>query len=109
MHDRSESLTAEIQFCHGLPLWPALMRALALALVAALATGIANASAQTALPPAMEAASGVDAGAPPISESGGGDLNFFSQDLGTILRLRYNTIGYGQDGAGNFDIGTMQV
>jgi hypothetical protein len=57
----------------------------------------------------METASGADAGAPPMSESGGGDLNFFSQDLGTILRLRYNTQSYGQDGTGNFDIGTMQV
>ena len=38
-----------------------------------------------------------------------GNVSFFSQDLGTILRLRYNTESYGQDGQGNFDIGTMQV
>ncbi len=48
-------------------------------------------------------------GAPPISQSGSGDIDFFSQDLGTVLRLRYNTENYGQDGTGNFDIGTMQV
>lgn len=38
-----------------------------------------------------------------------GNVSFFSQDLGTILRLRFNTESYGQDGVGNFDIGTMQV
>lgn len=54
--------------------------------------------------PAMEDA--FEAGAP-VMESGGGD--FFSQDLGTLLRLRYNTESYGQDRRGNFDIGTMQV
>ena len=36
----------------------------------------------------MESAS-ADAGAPPMSQSGGGDVNYFSQDLGTILRLQY--------------------
>lgn len=46
------------------------------------------------------------AGAPAM-EMGGGE--FFSQDLGTLLRLRYNTVSYGQDRRGNFDIGTMQV
>src|SRR2546430_302223 len=106
MHDRSESLTAAIQFGHTGHVWPALMRALAFASVVALMTGRDIASAQTALPPAMEAASGTDASAPPMSESGGGDINFFSQDLGTIFRLRYNTQSYGQDGTGNFDIGT---
>jgi hypothetical protein len=50
---------------------------------------------------------GIDPGAPPTAQSG--DVQFFSQDLGTILRLRYNTVSYGQDGSGNFDIGTMQV
>lgn len=54
--------------------------------------------------PAMEDA--FEAGAPTV-EMGGGD--FFSQDLGTLLRLRYNTESYGQDRRGNFDIGTMQV
>src|SRR4051794_21214196 len=109
MHYRSESLEAATQFRRTGHVWPALRRALALAFVAALTLDSGRASADTALPPAMETASGVDSGAPPISESGGGDLNFFSQDLGTILRLRYNTVGYGQDGTGNFDIGTMQV
>lgn len=58
---------------------------------------------------AMEssAAPGTDPGAPPVAESG--NVNFFSQDLGTLLRLRYNTESYGQDGQGNFDIGSMQV
>ena len=51
----------------------------------------------------------VDPGAPPITDFGGGD--FFSQDLGTTLRVRYNTESYGQhgDGHGNLDIGTMQM
>lgn len=49
----------------------------------------------------------MDSGAVPMSNSGGG--SFFSQDLGTILRLRYNTESYGQDDQGNLDIGTMQV
>lgn len=58
---------------------------------------------------AMEsaAAPGTDPGAPPVAESG--NVNFFSQDLGTLVRLRYNTESYGQDGQGNFDIGSMQV
>ncbi len=67
-----------------------------------------NVIAQDALPPAMNA-TGADPGAPPVAQSGGGDVDFFSQDLGTILRLRYNTNSYGQDGVGNLDIGTMQV
>ena len=50
---------------------------------------------------------GIDASAPPMAESG--NVNFFSQDLGTVLRLRYNTESYGQDAQGNVDIGTMQV
>lgn len=58
---------------------------------------------------AMEsaAAPGTDPGAPPVAESG--NVNFFSQDLGSLVRLRYNTESYGQDGQGNFDIGSMQV
>lgn len=58
---------------------------------------------------AMESAdaAGIDPSAPPVCESG--NVNFFSQDLGTMLRLRYNTESYGQDGQGNFDIGSMQV
>src|SRR3954468_729589 len=66
--------------------------------------------AQAPMPPA-----GIDApmdnGAPPMTQSGSGsgDVNFFSQDLGTILRLKYSTESYGQDGTGNFDIGTFQV
>ena len=54
--------------------------------------------------PAME--DSFEAGAPGV-EMGGGE--FFSQELGTLLRLRYNTESYGQDRRGNFDIGTMQV
>lgn len=50
---------------------------------------------------------GMDHGVAPMTNVGGGD--FFSQDLGTILRLRYNTESYGQNDQGNFDIGTMQV
>jgi hypothetical protein len=57
--------------------------------------------------PGMESV--VDPGAPPITDFGGGD--YFSQDLGTTLRVRYNTESYGQhgDGHGNVDIGTMQM
>jgi hypothetical protein len=57
--------------------------------------------------PGMESV--VDPGAPPITDFGGGD--FFSQDLSTTLRVRYNTESYGQHGGGhgNLDIGTMQV
>jgi hypothetical protein len=49
----------------------------------------------------------VGATAPPmmVSEQG----SFFSQDLGTVLRVRYNTESYGQNDHGNLDIGTMQV
>ncbi len=47
--------------------------------------------------------------APPMSMSEAGDVGYFSQDLGTILRLRFSTESYGQDGNGNFDIGSMQV
>lgn len=55
----------------------------------------------------MPAPAGMDNGAPPVTQYGGG--SFFSQDLGTMLRLRYNTESYGQYGRGNFDVGTMQV
>ena len=47
-----------------------------------------------------------DPGAPQ-SDFGGG--SFFSQELGTLLRLQYNTKSYGQYQEGNLDIGTMQV
>jgi hypothetical protein len=52
----------------------------------------------------------VDPGAPPVTNSGGGAY-FFQQDLGHILRVRYNTESYGQhgEGHGNVDIGTMQA
>jgi hypothetical protein len=51
----------------------------------------------------------VDPGAPPTTEMGGGSY-FFAQDLGTMLRVRYNTESYGQDNeSGNLDIGTMQM
>jgi hypothetical protein len=49
----------------------------------------------------------VDNGALPMTLAGEGD--YFSQDLGTIFRLRYNTESYGQYGRGNFSIGTMPV
>ncbi len=38
-----------------------------------------------------------------------GEGAYFSQDLGTMLRLSYRTESYGQPGRGNFDIGTMQM
>ncbi len=106
MHYRSEILRAAIQF--GRTRHVQLARALAPSFAAALSVLACQANAQTVLPPAMDATS-ADPGAPPTSQSGGGDINYFSQDLGTIVRLRYNTNSYGQDGTGNFDIGTMQV
>ena len=78
----------------------------AFASIAALLALSCGAFAQNmAMPDA--ATHGIDPGAAPMTQSG--DVNFFSQDLGTILRLRYNTESYGQDVEGNFDIGTMQV
>ncbi len=50
---------------------------------------------------------GMDNSAAPMSHYGEG--SYFSQDLGTTLRLRYSTESYGQPDRGNFDIGTMQV
>jgi hypothetical protein len=44
---------------------------------------------------------------PPVTQVGGG--SFYSQELGTLLRVRYNTESYGQDHNGNLDIGSMQV
>ena len=108
MHYRSEySGVAKHSGCTGRAN-PALVRAAAIAMAAALTLFVGSATAQNTLPPAMDSVS-PDAGAPPMSQSGGGDLNYFSQDLGTILRLRYSTQSYGQDGTGNFDLGTMQV
>jgi hypothetical protein len=68
---------------------------------------IAGAARSQEMMPGMDSV--VDPGAPPMTDFGGGD--FFSQDLGTTLRVRYNTESYGQhgDGHGNLDIGTMQV
>lgn len=110
MHDRPTSISAAIR-CYRTR-WGREVEGAArpLALVAALLVLVGRASAQETLPlpmnstPAMGA---TDPGAPPMSQSG--DVSFFSQDLGTILRLRYNTESYGQDHTGNFDIGTMQV
>jgi hypothetical protein len=49
-----------------------------------------------------------DPGAPPATETGGG--YFFAQDLGTMLRVAYDTESYGQDmETGDLDIGTMQM
>lgn len=50
---------------------------------------------------------GMDSGAAPMTNYGGG--SFFSQDLGTVLRLQYRTESYGQYDRGNFDIGSMKV
>src|SRR3954454_1844147 len=63
--------------------------------------------AQTPVAPLPGIDAPIDNGAPPMSQSG--DVNYFSQDLGTILRLKYSTESYGQDGAGNFELGTFQV
>jgi hypothetical protein len=110
MHYRSESSGAASHFHRTRRVQPAFVRALALTIVAVITTSlpIERANAQSTLPPAMDSAS-PDAGAPPMMQSGGGDLSYFSQDLGSIVRLRYSTQSYGQDGTGNFDVGTMQI
>ena len=82
--------------------------------VAVIVTGIVCASsanvgqAQDEMVPGMNSVV-VDPGVPPMTDFGGGE--FFSQELGTTLRVRYSTESYGQhgDGHGNLDIGTMQV
>lgn len=67
---------------------------------------VCGAAAQNVMVPAA-GPDPMDASAAPMSQYG--NVSFFSQDLGTVLRLRYNTESYGQDRQGNFDIGSMQV
>src|SRR5689334_16939198 len=108
MHYRSELSGVANPFHNTRRMKTALLRAPALTLIAALMLFCGRANAQSALPPAMDSVS-PDSGAPPMSQSGGGDISYFSQDLSTILRLRYSTQSYGQDGTGNFDVGTFQI
>ncbi|MEX0643535.1 MAG: hypothetical protein WD468_12590 [Pirellulales bacterium] len=70
-------------------------------------TGSAIAQEMTMMP--LNEAGGWDSGGPPVTSMGEG--SYFSQDLGTTLRARFNTRSYGQDARqdGNLDIGTMQV
>jgi hypothetical protein len=70
-----------------------------------LATACAAIAQEEAMP-GMEP-TGMDYGAAPVSDFGG--VSYFSQDLGTMLRLRYNTESFGQNDHGNFDVGTMQM
>src|SRR5262249_29512237 len=79
--------------------------ALVVLMAAAIAVVPFEALAQNMVMPAAQPMGG-DNGVAAMSSSG--DVSFFSQDLGTILRLRYNTESYGQE-EGNFDVGTMQV
>jgi hypothetical protein len=67
----------------------------------------AFAAAQDVTMPAEAAMESWDASAPPVTNMGEG--SFYSQDLGTTLRARYNSQSYAQDGHGNLDLGTMQV
>jgi hypothetical protein len=69
--------------------------------------GFAAAQDMSLAPPADMG--GWDAGGPPVTSMGDG--SYFSQDLGTMVRARFNTRSYGQDQRqdGNLDIGTMQV
>jgi hypothetical protein len=87
----------------GRRLWQAALRWAAAALIVAVGT----AASADEMMPGMDSV--VDPGAPPMTDFGGGE--FFSQDLGTTLRIRYSTESYGQhgDGHGNLDLGTMQV
>ena len=108
MHYRSEFFGVPNHSNRARRVRPALLCAPAFALAATLTLFIGRANAQTDLPPAMES-SGPDAGAPPMMQSGGGDISYFSQDLSSIVRLRFNTNSYGQDGTGNVDVGTLQI
>ena len=86
-------------------LWPIVAASCAVLTWISMSGTVAPRAAQEMVDsPAMEADMMEDM---PTTEMGGGD--FFSQDLGTLLRLRYNTESYGQDRRGNFDIGTMRV
>lgn len=110
MHDRSETLRAAFDVHRR---WREIVRFLAFVFTSAMALCAcmgepARADMPASMPPAMEP-SVTDPSAAPMSQSGGGDIGYFSQDLGTILRLRYNNESYGQDGMGNFDIGTMRI
>lgn len=82
-----------------------LLRVLTVIIVGCLCAACATASAQYGDVPASDP--GYDEYCPPTSEYGGAD--FFSQDLGSLVRIRYNTQSYGQDQRGNLDIGTMRV
>ncbi len=59
--------------------------------------------------PALEPGELVE-GAPPAAPTANmGSAAYFSQELGSLLRVRYNTESYGQEQRGNLDIGSMQV
>ena len=74
-------------------------------MVTSIFSGFAAAQDMTMPPPADFGM--YDAGAPPVTSMGGG--SFYSQDLGSLVRVRYNSQSYGQDSHGNVDIGSMQV
>ncbi len=77
--------------------------------IASIVIGAGYAAAQdmSMSPPAEMG--GWEGGGPPVTSMGEG--SYFSQDLGTMVRARFNTRSYGQDARqdGNLDIGTMQV
>ncbi|MEX2315763.1 MAG: hypothetical protein WD669_01335 [Pirellulales bacterium] len=77
-----------------------------MAVIALLAFASTSAAQDGAMMPGMDP-NEVGSTAPPLTTYGDG--NFFSQELGTLLRIRYNTESYGQHSNGNLDIGTMQV
>lgn len=103
MHHRAEQFLA---IDHGTRRTVRRLGRLAAQLMA-IASVLGGAARAQEMMPGMDSV--VDPGAPPMTEMGGGD--FFSQDLGTMLRVRYSTESYGQrgDGNGNLDIGSMQV
>jgi hypothetical protein len=108
MLDRPEWFKAAIDFCRIALRRCTAICARGVAFLLLIIAVVGPAAAQDSMAPAIDSPA-MDSGAPPMSQSGGGDIAYFSQDLGTILRLKYSTESYGQDGRGNFDIGTMQV
>ena len=78
--------------------------------IATVLIGVGFAAAQDmSMAPVADEMGTWDAGGPPVTSMGEG--SYFSQDLGTTLRTRFNTRSYGQDDDqnGNLDIGSMQV
>src|SRR5689334_5399203 len=101
MHYRSEFFGSVLPFRGHRGLGPISVCTRALVLTVAICACACTATAQDmSMPAAMD--SPADASSAPMMQSGGGDVAYFSQNLDTLVRLRYSTESYGQDGTGNF-------